>query len=297
MSLVKEIREVFGKSAGHPFYWMTHACLLLLLYQVLMVLFGTNKVLVYNGYKVWFAFAYKFFPYGTLPISIVLFLVIGSQAFFYWRNKGIPPKKIKKRSKDIWWRDWPDNLAKKYLKPDTALDSETLKSAFEVDWWVFVRIIFQGLIWGAVFYLLLPFLNLYVVSSFLDEDFFQPRPFDVNRTLQKFLTNPLQNFALALGAGFFDELIFRKYLNNFLIERGKKYIKNNALRIFIALFVGAAVYALCHYFAPYGNIFTVYSMFYRFFFALFISWLYLEHGFAIAAWCHVWHDLFYFAFT
>lgn len=98
--------------------------------------------------------------------------------------------------------------------------------------------------------------------------------------------------ALSLGAGLYEELVFRVLLVTgmaWILERtgvrhGKAYLA--------AALVGALLFSAVHYIGVFGDPFTWASFTFRFLFGLALNGLYLARGFGIAAWTHALYDVF-----
>jgi Type II CAAX prenyl endopeptidase Rce1-like len=98
---------------------------------------------------------------------------------------------------------------------------------------------------------------------------------------------------LSLGAGLYEELLFRVILVSglaWLATRGlgiSRWIGNLA-----AAFIGAAIFSAFHYVGPYGDAFTLRSFTFRLISGLFFSVLYVTRGFGVDAWTHALYDVF-----
>lgn len=98
---------------------------------------------------------------------------------------------------------------------------------------------------------------------------------------------------LSLGAGLYEELLFRVLLVGSLALLCRRVL---GLRPFVAglaaALVGAVVFSLFHYVGPYGDQFQVYSFVFRAIAGLAFSALFLLRGFGITAWTHALYDVF-----
>ena len=96
---------------------------------------------------------------------------------------------------------------------------------------------------------------------------------------------------LSIGAGLYEELIFRVVLvgglflilNNFLGKRNTAYI--------IAAVIGAFIFSGVHYIGALGDVFTLSSFTFRFLFGLALNVIFLLRGFGVAAWTHAIYDI------
>jgi hypothetical protein len=97
---------------------------------------------------------------------------------------------------------------------------------------------------------------------------------------------------LSLGAGLYEELLFRVILVSFfavtfrLIFGWRVWIAGTAAAI-----VAASIFAAFHYVGPYGDVFRIDSFVFRFVGGLAFSAVYLLRGFGITAWTHALYDL------
>ncbi len=98
--------------------------------------------------------------------------------------------------------------------------------------------------------------------------------------------------ALSLGAGIYEELVFRVVLVGGLFvalhrlgpwERGRAYL--------VAAVVGALVFSAVHYLGALGDPFALSSFTFRFLFGLALNAVFLVRGFGIAAWAHALYDV------
>ncbi len=85
---------------------------------------------------------------------------------------------------------------------------------------------------------------------------------------------------LSLGAGIYEELLFRVLLGWRPLTAGVA-----------ATLVGAAIFSAFHYIGPFGDRLQVYSFVFRMVAGLFFSALYLARGFGITAWTHALYDV------
>ncbi len=101
-----------------------------------------------------------------------------------------------------------------------------------------------------------------------------------------------QGIVLSLGAGIYEELLFRVILAGGLyvlfrsggLQRGRS-------GVFAAL-LSALAFSAFHYVGPYGDPWELTSFTFRFLSGLALSALFLLRGFGIAAWTHALYDVF-----
>ena len=114
------------------------------------------------------------------------------------------------------------------------------------------------------------------------------------RTL--FLATPmsggfLQNIALSLGAGLFEEFAFRVILLNALFFGLKPILKNVLLSASIAIFMASFLFSLSHYVGNLSDPFDFYSFIFRWMAGLLFTVIYFLRGFAVAAYTHAFYDI------
>ena len=96
--------------------------------------------------------------------------------------------------------------------------------------------------------------------------------------------------ALSIGAGIYEELIFRVILVGGLYLLIRTFFRDGAYAT--AAIIGAFIFSAVHYTGPLGDTFTLSSFTFRFFFGLVLNVLFLWRGFAVAAWTHALYDVF-----
>lgn len=101
----------------------------------------------------------------------------------------------------------------------------------------------------------------------------------------------LLKVALSVGAGVYEELVFRVILVGGLFLLLRKTIGRSSMAYFIAAIVGALLFSLVHYLGPLGDAFSTSSFLFRFLFGLMLNVLYLLRGFGVAAWTHALYDI------
>ena len=97
--------------------------------------------------------------------------------------------------------------------------------------------------------------------------------------------------ALSLGAGLFEELVFRVLLVGGLYLGLRRLLPRVRHAYLAAAVVGALLFSAVHYVGLYGDAFTVASFAFRFFFGLALNALFLWRGFGVAAWTHALYDV------
>jgi hypothetical protein len=98
---------------------------------------------------------------------------------------------------------------------------------------------------------------------------------------------------LSLGAGLYEELLFRVLLVGTLAWLGHRLFGWRPWGAgLVAALLGALVFSAFHYVGPYGDPLRVYSFVFRTIAGLAFSALFLVRGFGITAWTHALYDAF-----
>ena len=106
----------------------------------------------------------------------------------------------------------------------------------------------------------------------------------------------LQQLALSLGAGLYEELFFRVFLI-FIFYRLFLFIFSKSWHSYLAsALLAALIFSFAHYTGSLGEPFTVGSFLYRFLFGLALNAIYVLRGFGMAAWTHASYDIMVVAF-
>jgi len=98
---------------------------------------------------------------------------------------------------------------------------------------------------------------------------------------------------VSLGAGIYEELLFRVVLVSGLMLIGRKLFRwSEAGSAAFAVILGALVFSAFHYIGPFADRFTLASFTFRAVAGLLFSGLYVLRGFGITAWTHALYDVF-----
>lgn len=98
---------------------------------------------------------------------------------------------------------------------------------------------------------------------------------------------------VSLGAGIYEELLFRVILVGLLAKAGFVLFGwSTRTAGIIAALVGALIFSAFHYIGPLGDHLELGSFMFRAIAGLLLSALYLLRGFGIAAWTHALYDVF-----
>lgn len=106
----------------------------------------------------------------------------------------------------------------------------------------------------------------------------------------------LQQFALSLGAGLYEELFFRVLLVSALLYLFTWLIEKKWLASATAMVVAALIFSGVHYIGVFGDPFTVSTFLFRFLFGLALNGIYIYRGFGMAAWTHATYDMMVIAY-
>jgi membrane protease YdiL (CAAX protease family) len=98
---------------------------------------------------------------------------------------------------------------------------------------------------------------------------------------------------ISLGAGIYEELLFRVVLVGALAAAGTRLLGwSTRTAGIVAAVLGALLFSAFHYIGAYGDPLELPSFLFRFLAGLVFSGLYLVRGFGIAAWTHALYDVF-----
>ena len=100
-----------------------------------------------------------------------------------------------------------------------------------------------------------------------------------------------QYLALSLGAGLYEEFVFRLLLMVILTSFFTSLFRVRTVAYIVAALISAAAFSAIHYIGPYGDEWRVVTFVYRFIFGLALQGLMLARGFAVAAWTHALYDV------
>ena len=103
---------------------------------------------------------------------------------------------------------------------------------------------------------------------------------------------------LSLGAGVWEELLFRVVLVGLLALAGRVVFGwRTPVAAGFAVALGAVIFSLFHYIGPFGDPLQLYSFVFRMIAGLFFSALYVVRGFGITAWTHALYDVLVLVLT
>ncbi len=96
---------------------------------------------------------------------------------------------------------------------------------------------------------------------------------------------------ISLGAGLYEELLFRVLLVWALVTIGLKLDWSRPIAIGVGVVGSALIFSGFHYIGPLGDQLTLPSFTFRFIAGLLLSGLYVARGFGIVAWTHALYDV------
>ncbi|MEM1125914.1 MAG: CPBP family glutamic-type intramembrane protease [Bacteroidota bacterium] len=97
--------------------------------------------------------------------------------------------------------------------------------------------------------------------------------------------------ALSIGAGLYEELVFRVLLVGGLFWVLERAMKGRTAAYVVAAVVGALLFSAVHYIGAFGDPFQLPSFTFRFLFGLVLNVIFLVRGFGVAAWTHALYDV------
>ena len=104
-------------------------------------------------------------------------------------------------------------------------------------------------------------------------------------------TGLLQNLALSLGAGLFEEFFFRVLLLGVLFWIAKQLIPSEKFGGILAIGLAAFLFSASHYVGNMADSFTWYSFLYRWLAGVAFTALYHYRGFAVTSCTHALYDI------
>ena len=107
----------------------------------------------------------------------------------------------------------------------------------------------------------------------------------------------IQQVVLAIGAGIYEEFVFRVLLiSGLAILFGLIFNWGEFGKTFLSVIISSAIFSIFHFFGSYGDTFSFPLFFVRFFAGIFLAMIYIFRGFGITAYAHSMYDLFVLAY-
>ncbi len=101
----------------------------------------------------------------------------------------------------------------------------------------------------------------------------------------------MQNLALSVGAGLFEEIIFRVILLNLLFLLLSPLFKKKIIAAVVSVLLASFLFSLSHYVGTMADTWQLYSFMFRWVAGLLFTVLYFVRGFAITAYTHALYDI------
>ena len=101
----------------------------------------------------------------------------------------------------------------------------------------------------------------------------------------------MQNLALSVGAGLFEEIIFRVLLLNLLFLLLSPLLKKKVVAAVFSVLLASFLFSLSHYVGTMADTWQLYSFMFRWAAGLLFTVLYFIRGFAITAYTHALYDI------
>ena len=133
-------------------------------------------------------------------------------------------------------------------------------------------IAFEGIIYGFILTLILNNPEIFNIKHFYQSDL-------------------LLSLYLCIGAGVWEEILFRLIIYNLFLMLMFKIFKNSSyFNIFISIIICSFLFSLFHYIGVNGDIFNLTSFYYRFIGGLYLTVLYHYRGFGVVSMAHLSYD-------
>ncbi len=101
----------------------------------------------------------------------------------------------------------------------------------------------------------------------------------------------MQNLALSVGAGLFEEIIFRVILLNLIFLLLSPLLKKKVVAAVFSVLLASFLFSLSHYVGTMADTWQLYSFMFRWVAGLLFTVLYFVRGFAITAYTHALYDI------
>jgi len=101
----------------------------------------------------------------------------------------------------------------------------------------------------------------------------------------------MQNLALSVGAGLFEEIIFRVILLNLIFLLLSPLLKKKVVAAVFSVLLASFLFSLSHYVGTMADTWQLYSFMFRWAAGLLFTVLYFVRGFAITAYTHALYDI------
>lgn len=100
-----------------------------------------------------------------------------------------------------------------------------------------------------------------------------------------------QNVVISLGAGIYEELVFRVLLVSAIMAMATAFHARRSVAVAVAVIGSAIIFSAFHYVGIYGDRWTLASFTFRAIAGVLLSGLYVARGFGVTAWSHALYDI------
>ena len=139
--------------------------------------------------------------------------------------------------------------------------------------------------------------NVYLFIMIIESLFWASLIYIFMSNIHLLLMNPtgsiiLQRVTLAIGAGIYEEFLFRVLLI-LLLSQILKFIFKWSYKFsrLVSMIISAGIFSSFHFLGEYGDYFSFNVFMIRFFAGIFLGMIYFTRGFGIVAWSHSIYDL------
>jgi len=147
------------------------------------------------------------------------------------------------------------------------------KKQLDIQFSYLVLMFFEGCIFGFILLLILNDLNFTLIST------------------NVYQTNLLLNLYLSIGAGIWEEILFRVILFSLLIKIFSLILKdNNLIIIILSIIISSIIFSLFHYIGQGADQIDLNSFIIRFIGGLLLCSLYYFRGFGVSVIAHISYD-------
>ena len=105
-----------------------------------------------------------------------------------------------------------------------------------------------------------------------------------------FLNDIVFAFYLCLGAGIWEEILFRLFIYSLLYRLLSKTLTNNKTTLFFSLIISSLIFSSFHYIGSNPDIFSYYTYMIRFIGGFILCYIYILRGLGIASMTHFSYD-------
>ena len=105
-----------------------------------------------------------------------------------------------------------------------------------------------------------------------------------------FYEDYILSFYLCLGAGIWEEILFRFILFNILLYLLSFIMDKTLIVLLLSIFISSSIFSLFHYIGSFGDVFTIYSFIIRFIGGVYLGIVYYYRGLGIAMFTHFIYD-------